>query len=131
MIPYHVFLQGNPLNSAKPPKAYARCVMANRVSSEQFVNNVAEFSGIHSIGNIKGVLSDTFERLALHLLWGDRVTIDDLGTFSVSLRCEGADSMATFSNRNIKGVNIVFTPGKAMRERIATAEFFRTTTIRR
>ena len=123
MIPYHVFLLGNPLDSAEPKKAYAKCVTVDNVSHEQFVKNVAEYNGIHSRGNIKGVLSDCMERLALHLVHGDRVTIDDLGTFSISLKCKGAATVASFSNKNIKEVNIVFTPCKSLKEKLATAEF--------
>ena len=126
MIPYHVFLLGNPLDSAEPKKAYAKCVTVDNVSHEQFVKNVAEYSGIQSRGNIKGVLSDSIECLAMHLLHGDRVTIDELGTFSVSLKCKGAATVASFSNKNIQEVNIVFTPCKKLKETLAAAEFKQT-----
>ena len=126
MIPYHVFLLGNPLDSAEPKKAYAKCVTVDNVSHEQFVKNVAEYSGIQSRGNIKGVLSDSIECLAMHLLHGDRVTIDELGTFSVSLKCKGAATVASFSNKNIQEVNIVFTPCKWLKEKLAAAEFKQT-----
>ena len=126
MIPYHVFLLGNPLDSAEPKKAYAKCVTVDNVSHEQFVKNVAEYSGIQSRGNIKGVLSDSIECLAMHLLHGDRVTIDELGTFSVSLKCKGAATVASFSNKNIQEVNIVFTPCKWLKETLAAAEFKQT-----
>lgn len=126
MIPYHVFLLGNPLDSAEPKKAYAKCVTVDNVSQEQFVKNVAEYSGIQSRGNIKGVLSDSIECLAMHLLHGDRVTIDELGTFSVSLKCKGAATVASFSNKNIQEVNIVFTPCKWLKEKLAAAEFKQT-----
>ena len=126
MIPYHVFLLGNPLDSAEPKKAYAKCVTVDNVSHEQFVRNVAEYSGIQSRGNIKGVLSDSIECLAMHLLHGDRVTIDELGTFSVSLKCKGAATVASFSNKNIQEVNIVFTPCKWLKEKLAAAEFKQT-----
>ena len=126
MIPYHVFLLGNPLDSAEPKKAYAKCVTVDNVSHEQFVKNVAEYSGIQSRGNIKGVLSDSIECLAMHLLHGDRVTIDELGTFSVSLKCKGAATVASFSNKNIQEVNIVFTPCKWLKEKLAAAELKQT-----
>ena len=126
MIPYHVFLLGNPLDSTEPKKAYAKCVTVDNVSHEQFVKNVAEYSGIQSRGNIKGVLSDSIECLAMHLLHGDRVTIDELGTFSVSLKCKGAATVASFSYKNIQEVNIVFTTCKWLKEKLAAAEFKQT-----
>ena len=123
MIPYRVFLLGNPLDSTEPKKAYAKCLTVNNVSHEQFVKNVAEYSRIYMRGNIMGILSNCVERLTMHLAHGDRVTIDNLGTFSLSLKCKGAPTEAAFSNKNIKEVNIVFTPCKSLKEKLATAEF--------
>ena len=123
MIPYRVFLLGNPLDSTEPKKAYAKCLTVNNVSHEQFVKNVAEYSRIYMRGNIMGMLSNCVERLTMHLAHGDRVTIEDLGTFSISLKCKGAATVASFSNKNIKEVNIVFTPCKSLKEKLATAEF--------
>lgn len=123
MIPYRVFLLGNPLDSTEPKKAYAKCLTVNNVSHEQFVKNVAEYSRIYMRGNIMGMLSNCVERLTMHLTHGDRVTIDNLGTFSLSLKCKGAPTEAAFSNKNIKEVNIVFTPCKSLKEKLATAEF--------
>ena len=123
MIPYRVFLLGNPLDSTEPKKAYAKCLTVNNVSHEQFVKNVAEYSRIYMRGNIMGMLSNCVERLTMHLAHGDRVTVDDLGTFSISLKCKGAPTEAAFSNKNIKEVNIVFTPCKSLKEKLATAEF--------
>ena len=123
MIPYRVFLLGNPLDSTEPKKAYAKCLTVNNVSHEQFVKNVAEYSRIYMRGNILGMLSNCVERLTMHLAHGDRVTIDNLGTFSLSLKCKGAPTEAAFSNKNIKEVNIVFTPCKSLKEKLATAEF--------
>ena len=123
MIPYRVFLLGNPLDSTEPKKAYAKCLTVNNVSHEQFVKNVAEYSRIYMRGNIMGMLSNCVERLTMHLAHGDRVTIDNLGTFSLSLKCKGAPTEAAFSNKNIKEMNIVFTPCKSLKEKLATAEF--------
>ena len=123
MIPYRVFLLGNPLDSTEPKKAYAKCLTVNNVSHEQFVKNVAEYSRIYMRGNIMGMLSNCVERLTMHLAHGDRVTIDNLGTFSLSLKCKGAPTEAAFSNKNIKEVNIVFTPCKSLKEKLATEEF--------
>ena len=51
---------------------------------------------------MEAVLEEVFNRLSEHLAQGDRVTLDGLGTFSVSLKCEGAASEALFSKKNIK-----------------------------
>lgn len=48
---------------------------------------------------MEAVLEEVFNRLSEHLAQGDRVTLDGLGTFSVSLKCEGAASEALFSKK--------------------------------
>ena len=74
-------------------------------------------------GMMEAVLEEVFNRLSEHLAQGDRVTLDGLGTFSVSLKCEGAASEALFSKKNIKGAHIVFTPCRKLKETFADMEY--------
>ncbi len=72
---------------------------------------------------MEAVLEEVFNRLSEHLAQGDRVTLDGLGTFSVSLKCEGAASEALFSKKNIKGAHIVFAPCRKLKETFADMEY--------
>ena len=74
-------------------------------------------------GMMEAVLEEVFNRLSEHLAQGDRVTLDGLGTFSVSLKCEGAASEALFSKKNIKGAHIVFAPCRKLKETFADMEY--------
>ena len=51
------------------------------------------------------------ECLVEQLLNGNKIQLGELGTFSISLSSEGAESIEKFTAKNIKGVNILFTPG--------------------
>lgn len=123
MIKYHVFSLGSPLDRTAPKKAYAKCVTKEVVSNEDFVKEVAEYSRLFPRGMIKGVLTDVFTCLSERLLTGDRVILEGLGTFSTTLKCEGAASEASFSKKNIKGVHIVFTPCREFKEKFANIEY--------
>lgn len=94
---------GNASDRTMPKKAYAKCVANEKVSHKKLVKKVTEHLRFFSHGMMEAVLEEVFNRLSEHLAQGDRVTLDGLGTFSVSLKCEGAASEALFSKKNIKG----------------------------
>lgn len=123
MIRYHVFSLGSPLDRTAPRKVYAKSVTEKVVSYKDLVKEIAEHSRFFPSGMIKGVLTNVFNCLSGHLAEGDRVTLDELGTFSISLKCEGAASEASFSKKNIKGVHIVFTPCRELKKKFADIEY--------
>ena len=98
----------NASDRTMPKKAYAKCVPNETVSHKKLVKEVTEHLRFFPHGMMEAVLEEVFNRLSEHLAQGDRVTLDGLGTFSVSLKCEGAASEALFSKKNIKGAHIVF-----------------------
>lgn len=57
------------------------------------------------------VLIQTVDCLKEVLMNGDKVNLGDLGSFYLTLNCDGADSYKEFTANNIKSVNIRFTPG--------------------
>lgn len=114
---------GNASDRTMPKKVYAKCVANETVSHKKLVKKVTEHLRFFSHGMMEAVLEEVFNRLSEHLAQGDRVTLDGLGTFSVSLKCEGAASEALFSKKNIKGAHIVFTPCHKLKETFADMEY--------
>lgn len=123
MIKYRVFSLGNAFDRTKPRKVYAKCAPEEVLSHKDFVKEVAEYSRFFPHSMIEAVLTDVFKCLSTHLTKGDRVTLDGFGTFSVTLKCEGASSEASFSKKNIKGVHVVFTPCRELKETFADVEY--------
>lgn len=104
-------------------KAYAKNQVSETWSLEKFSKHIADHNGVFSRGTVKGVLSDMCECLVEQLLNGNKIQLGELGTFGISISSEGAESIDKFTSKNIKGVNIIFTPGKDFENMIGRAEF--------
>ncbi len=111
MIDYSVYLQSNPMDETAAPKAYAKAQMRESVSFDDFVNHIAEHNGVFSRGTVKGVISDACNCVVEHLLDGKKVQLGELGNFWISLSSVGTPTVEEFTSKNIKAVNIIFTPG--------------------
>ena len=112
----------NPIDKSADPKAYAKAQVKEVMSFRSFIQHIADHGG-YTRGKVKGVLSDMCECLVEMLLEGKKVLLDDLGDFWISLSCDGAESCEKFTADNIKGVNIIFTPGPDFENLIGKAEF--------
>lgn len=122
MINYSVYMLPNQMKKEDPPKAYARAQVKEVMTFRQFVDHIAEHGG-HKRGHVRGVLSDMCSCLVEQLLEGKKVLLDDLGDFWVSLTSTGADDCDSFTSKNIRGVNILFTPGEDFENLVGRAEF--------
>ena len=123
MINYSVYMFKNALMEDAEEKAYARNQVTKVMSFDEFVKHIASHNGVFSRGTVKGVVSDTCTCLVELLLNGNKVKFGELGTFGISLQSEPADSLAEFSAKNIKEVNIVFAPGEDFENLRSKAEF--------
>ena len=123
MIDFSVYMMRNPLHPELPEKAYAKNQVSEIWPLEKFAKHIADHNGVYSRGTVKGVLSDSCECLVEQLLNGKKVALGELGTFGISLSSEGAPSVKEFSAKNIKAVNLLFTPGADFENLRSKAEF--------
>ena len=123
MIDYSVYMMRNPLKPELPEKAYAKNQVSEIWPLEKFAKHIADHNGVYSRGTVKGVISDMCECLVEQLLNGVKIQMGELGTFSISISSEGADSIEKFTSKNIKAVNILFAPGVDFENLIGRAEF--------
>ena len=123
MIDYSVCMMGNPSKPDVAPKAYARAQVKEVISFNKFVKHIAEHNGVYTTGTVKGIIADLTECLIEYLLNGYKVTLGELGSFTVSLSSTGAESIMDFTAHHINGVNILYTPGDGFTNLIAQAEF--------
>ena len=123
MIDYSLFMMRNPLKPELPEKAYAKNQVSEIWTLEKFAKYIADHNGVYSRGTVKGVISDMCECLVEQLLNGVKIQMGELGTFSISISSEGADSIEKFTSKNIKAVNILFAPGVDFENLIGRAEF--------
>ena len=123
MINYSVFKMRNPLKPELPKKAYAKNQVSEIWSLEKFSKHIADHNGVYSRGTVKGVISDMCECLVEQLLNGNKIVLGELGSFVISISSEGAESCEAFTAKNIKAVNILFSPGTDFENLINRAEF--------
>lgn len=123
MIDFSVYMMNPTYSNDETPKAYAKNQVSEIWSLEKFAKHISDHNGVFSRGTVKGVISDMCECLVEQLLNGNKIQLGELGTFSISLSSEGAESIEKFTAKNIKGVNILFTPGVDFENLIGRAEF--------
>lgn len=123
MIEYSVFLMTNYLKPEDGAKAYAKNQVHEIWDLDKFSKHIASHNSGYSRGLVKAILSDMCDCLVEQLLNGNKIKLGSLGVFSISLSCEGAESIEKFTEDNIKAVNINFNPGVDFENLINQAEF--------
>ena len=113
----------NPIHPEKGSLAYATPQVREKLSTSKFISHVASHNTVFSKGTIKGVLADIASCLREQLLNGNKVQLEGLGTFGITLNSQGAESLKTFTADNIKNINIVFTPDAELENLIDDAAF--------
>ena len=113
----------NYLKPKEGPKAYAKNQVNEIWSIGKFAKHIADHNGVYSRGTVKGVLSDMCECLVEQLLNGNKIQLGELGTFSISISSEPAESLDKFTAKNIKAVKILFAPGEEFENLLSRAEF--------
>ena len=123
MINYSTFLWKNPQDENAVEKAYAKNQVTKVMTFDEFVKHIANHNGVFTRGTVKGVVSDTCSCLIEMLLNGYKVRFGELGIFGISITCDPAETLASFTAANIKEVNILFTPGEDFENLRSRAEF--------
>ncbi len=123
MINYSTFLWKNPQDENAVEKAYAKNQVTKVMTFDEFVKHIANHNGVFTRGTVKGVVSDTCSCLIEMLLNGYKVQFGELGIFGISITCDPAETLASFTAANIKEVNILFTPGEDFENLRSRAEF--------
>ena len=123
MIDYSIYMQSNPMDETAAPKAYAKAQMREAMTFAEFCNHIADHNGVFSRGTVKGVIADACTCIVEQLLDGKKIQMAELGNFWISLSSVGADTLESFSAKNIKAVNIIFTPGEDFENLVDRAKF--------
>ena len=123
MIEYSVFLMTNYLKPEDGAKAYAKNQVREIWDLNKFCKHIASHNAGYSRGMVKAILSDMCDCIVEQLLNGNKIKLGEFGVFSISINCEGAESLEKFTEENIKSVNIKFNPGVDFENLVGQAEF--------
>lgn len=97
-----------------PEKMYAQMVPADLVLFDDFLEEVADSSGVGT-ASVKAVVDRMNVILVRHLKSGRRVSMGDLGIFRFTFGSEGVTDVKLFDTNMIREPRVSFFPGKALR----------------
>ena len=97
-----------------PEKIYAQMVCGDYVPFDEFVEEVADSSGVGSAG-VKAVIYRMVVVLVRHMQHGRRVQVGELGHFRYNFGSDGVTDGKDFATNMIREPKVRFFPGKALR----------------
>ena len=105
----------NPQDPTAPKKFYARAKHIQTISLRQLAKELAARSTTASEGDVYAVLIGMFDLMREHLGRSNKIHIEGLGTFSISIASSGADTEDKLTVANIKGYRLTFQPESEMK----------------
>lgn len=107
------------MNFKADPKFYLQLVTMGQATLETIAYDMKETSSL-SLGDIKSVLANFVSAMRRALYNGYSVNIPDFGVFSLSARCEGAETAEASSVKNIRSVKINFRASSSVRPNLTS-----------
>lgn len=115
MIRYSTCLLGNPSDLDAEKKVHARAQVNDVLDINKFARHIANHGSVYSRADVNAILTQAVDCMREQLLQGNKVVLGELGAFSVSLKCRGAQNFEEFTANNIREVNVVWSPGEAFK----------------
>jgi len=122
MILYKLINRKKPGEKTDPGKIYATPVKRGSKPLKSIGSDIVKISSL-SKGDVDNVLSNLVDLIPDYLLEGNSVHLGELGTMRLSFSSEGVENEEDFSTSKIKGLKIIFTPGKDLKDKISRARF--------
>ena len=110
MLNYKIYMNKNKKNLKTYKKFYARAVYLGTAQLDDMAEKIQASCSVKK-SDVLAVLTELAEVMTTELQDSKVVKIAGLGSFKLTLKCVGADSIKEFSPaKNIKQVNIRFSP---------------------
>lgn len=114
---YALFENPSPDKEGKKKRYHARIVSNGTVRTTEIVDYISEASSFSS-GDIKGILDSVSNIMAHYLEMGYTVDLDELGTFSISLKCEEVEDPKKVRAHSVHFRNIHYQADKKLMNRL-------------
>ena len=124
-VEYKLIPKRNPQDPEAEPRYYATPVYHKTVTMSELAREVSARSTTTSEGDVYSVLVDVRDIIRAHIADGDRVHVEGIGTFEISLSSGSAETKETFHPSDIKEGRIRYRPDTPMREFVDTVKFVR------
>lgn len=114
MIKYSLVKRRDPRHPEHPQKYYASAQSMKTLSLEELAKYIRFHGCAYKEGDFIAITKMLAETTTKMLKEGYRVQLDELGTFYLTLGCEGAESRDAFTpDKHIKEVRVNWAPGEA------------------
>ena len=121
---YALFENPAPTNEGAEKRFHARLVTQGVVRTEEIIQHVSEASSFSS-GDVKGLLDSLSQAIGMYLERGYTVDIDELGTFSISLKCDPIENPKNAHAHAVHFRNIHYKADKKLMKRLQGMRFER------
>lgn len=114
---YALFKNPDPTKEGTEDRFHARLVPYGVVRTEEIIDHISEASSFSS-GDVKGLLDSLSRAIAMYLERGYTVDIDELGTFSVSLKSEPIENPKKVTAHSVHFRNVHYKADKKLMNRL-------------
>ena len=116
MINYSICARQNPQNEERDIKYYANAQSVNNLDMAAFAKHIQTHGSVYSPADIQAVLTLAVDCIREQLLEGNKVSLGELGSFSVAFHSEGTRKAEEFSAANITEVRVNWAPGPLFKD---------------
>ncbi len=114
----------NPPSAKRKQRLHARVITSGTVDTEYLAKEIQSRSTL-STGDVKGVLTSLTEVVIQHFRDGDRVHIEGLGFFQITLSCPAVRTPNEIRAESIHFKSVTFRPESKLLKRLKTMPFER------
>lgn len=114
--------RGNPLQKEAPKKWYVTLKTVTQLKESEVAKQIADETTLNR-KEAEMALSQLEKVLTGNLLGSNSVQLGDWGSFHLTCNSMGEETKETLTAASVKGLNIRFTPGKALKEALTKASF--------
>ena len=111
-VKYSLALRKNPMNKEAAPKVYATAQASGNLSLDELCEHIAQHGSIWTPDVVNGVVRKLVSCMEELLVAGNTVSLGNIGTFRVNIKCKPSDSYEDFNaGTNIKKVYPIWKKG--------------------
>jgi len=121
-VTYRAVARKNPGDQTQAAKFYAQLKSSGETTTRQLVRQISSISTV-SAADSTAVIEAFLEVIPLALADGKIVRLGDFGSFSITVKGDGATDASELTRQYIKKISVKFRPGKIFRQSIDTIDF--------
>jgi predicted histone-like DNA-binding protein len=121
-VKYILVERGNPGDPNAPKKFYPMAKSSGKTTLRQLSKKIADISTVSSI-DVMAVLEALLQVVPEELAEGNIVKLGELGSFSIKVKGDGAETADDFNSTMITKASMRFSPGKIVKNTLKTLDY--------